>query len=283
MTTHTLTGWSIALLAAAATAFATAHALTQDSVAERWHRYALRLEDELRYQGARWTGGALATAQLQGVALLVAIAALTAAWAPLVPALAAAFGPRLVLRRLRVARTAQLERQLEGFLIALSHALRAAPALGDGLRSSAEVMAPPLADELHVLLREHDLGTPLDRALDSMAQRIHSPVASAALGTLRVARGSGGDFVRTLERSAATLREMARLEGVVRTKTAEGRAQTLVVSALPVPLLYTIDGLSPGLFEPLWTTDAGHVLVAVAITLWIAAIVAARRISQVDI
>jgi tight adherence protein B len=106
---------------------------------------------------------------------------------------------------------------------------------------------------------------------------------SAALSALRIARSAGGDFVHTLERSAATLREMARLEGVVRTKTAEGRAQAVAVSILPPPTLYIIDRLSPEVLEPLWTTDAGHVLLAIAFVIWVVAILAARRISQVDI
>jgi tight adherence protein B len=133
------------------------------------------------------------------------------------------------------------------------------------------------------LLREHDLGTPLDRALENVSARVGSPVVSAALSTLRIARSAGGDFVQTLEQSAAALREMARLEGVVRTKTAEGRAQTVVVSALPLPTLYLIDQLSPTLLEPLWSTDLGHVLMAIALLMWLVAFLAARRITQVDI
>ena len=76
---------------------------------------------------------------------------------------------------------------------------------------------------------------------------------------------------------------MARLEGVVRTKTAEGRAQTIVVSALPFPTLYVINEMSPELLEPLWTTDLGHVLMAVALAIWVVAFLAARPIVHVDI
>jgi tight adherence protein B len=217
------------------------------------------------------------------VTSLIALAALSATIQPVAAALAVALGPSLVLARRRRGRTARLEQQLDGFLIALAHSLRATPVLGDALRSSAEVVAPPLSEELRVLLREHDLGTPLDRALENMAERTESPVVSAALGTLRIARSSGGDFVHTLERSAATLREMARLEGVVRTKTAEGRAQTVVVSALPLPTLLTIDHLSPELLAPLWTTSTGHILVAIAFLMWVVSILAARRVVHVDI
>lgn len=278
-----LLGWLVTLLGAASVVSAAQAMRGSRELARKWRRYVAWLERELRYQGADLKGERLARGQqAAAAALLAASVALPR------PAAAALFvlvtgGPAVFLVRERRRRTERVEAQLDGFLLALAHSLKATPALGDGLRCCADVVAKPLADELRVLLREHELGTPLDRALDNMSERIGSTVASAALSTLRIARSAGGDFVQTLERSAATLREMARLEGVVRTKTAEGRAQTAVVSALPIPTLYVIDRLSPALLEPLWTTDVGHVLLAIALVTWVVAFLAARRITQVDI
>jgi tight adherence protein B len=106
---------------------------------------------------------------------------------------------------------------------------------------------------------------------------------SVALSMLQIASSTGGDFVRTLETSAAALREMARLEGVVRTKTAEGRAQAVVIGLIPIPMLWTIQSLTPDLLVPLWTTDMGHIVLAIALTLWASALLAARWIVHVDI
>jgi len=275
--------WLGAALFGAGVALAVAALHDHPGLVAALRRYTEEIERELRYQGEAWTGERVLRAQRTIGSMLITWAALSATVPPLVCAVVVAYAPRIVLSRRRRVRTERIEQQLDGFLIAVAHSLRATPALGDGLRSSADVIAPPLADELQLLLREHDLGTPLDRAFDSMAQRIRSPVVSAALSTLRVARSTGGDFVHTLERSAATLREMARLEGVVRTKTAEGRAQTVVVSMLPVPTLALIDHMSPKMLVPLWTTDAGHVVIAVAMFIWLISIVAARRIVHVDI
>jgi tight adherence protein B len=275
--------WSGLALFGASAGLGWAACRTSPAFAARSTEHIGQLEHELRYQGARLTGAVVARAQA-GVSLALAAASPYCPQIVVPMALVVvACGPGIVLRRMRVRRTARIEEQLDGFLLGLAHSLRATPALGDGLRCTADIVAPPLADEVHVLLREHELGTPLDRALENMAARIRSPIVSAALSALRIARSAGGDFVHTLERSAATLREMARLEGVVRTKTAEGRAQTVAVSILPLPALYVIDLISPETLEPLWTTDAGHMVLAVAFVIWVMAILAARRISQVDI
>lgn len=276
-------GWIAAVLlgCCAGCAWAALHTSRRARVA--WNAHAARLEAELRYQGAAFTGQQLAWVQTCTCALLLVVAGALGKVLPAVAAAVAGVAPTFVLKRLRLQRTERIEVQLDGFLLALAHALKATPALGDGLRSCADVIDAPLVQELRVLLREHDLGTPLDRGFENMAARVQSPVVSAALSALRIGRAAGGDFVHTLERSAETLREMARLEGVVRTKTAEGRAQTLVVGVLPLPTLYLINRLSPAMMEPLWTSDAGHTLLAIALVMWAVAFVAARRIAQVDI
>ena len=76
---------------------------------------------------------------------------------------------------------------------------------------------------------------------------------------------------------------MARLEGVVRTKTAEGRAQAVLVAVIPAPLLWLLQSMNPNLFDPLWSTTRGHLLVGVAIALWASALLWARRIVAVDV
>jgi tight adherence protein B len=283
MSAYDASGWLAAMLLGGCAASCWAAVALSDGSSSRWHEHVAGLEQQLRYQGSAWTGRRVAELQQALIIVLGVLTAVTATGLPIAGGLLVLAAPSLVLRTRRRHRTERIEQQLDGFLIALAHSLRATPALGDALSSAAEVVAAPLSDELHVLLKEHDLGTPLDVALENMAERVQSPVVGAALSTLQIARSTGGDFVQTLERSAATLREMARLEGVVRTKTAEGRAQTVVVSALPLPTLWLIDRLSPKVLEPLWTTDAGHVLLMIALFIWLVSILAARRIVHVDI
>jgi tight adherence protein B len=86
-----------------------------------------------------------------------------------------------------------------------------------------------------------------------------------------------------LERAAASLRELARLAGVVRTKTAEGRAQTVVIALIPVPLVWGLDRMDPDFLQPVWSTATGHLVLAGAIALWAVALLLARAIVVVDV
>ena len=106
---------------------------------------------------------------------------------------------------------------------------------------------------------------------------------SSALATILVGRQTGGDLPMILEESAATLREMARLEGVVRTKTAEGKSQAYVLGAIPFVLIAAIHWVDPNWLLPLSETTMGYAVISIAATLWGLAIIAARKILAVDI
>ena len=174
----------------------------------------------------------------------------------------------VVARHKRIVR---LEAQVEGWLGALGRALEASPSLGEGLSVSAEMVDTPLRDEIEQTLSEINLGLPLDRALSNMSQRVRSRTLNLALTTLEVGRETGGELPSVLHKAMASLREMTRLEGVLRTKTAEGKMQAMVISGVPFALYLVMQAVDPEFFLPLETTPTGHLLLGIAVVLWLAA------------
>lgn len=193
------------------------------------------------------------------------------------------FLPPWLLQRRMVARRERIEQQLAGWMTALSRSLQAVPSLGEAIEVSASLSEAPLSEELHVLLGEVSFGRPLDDALNRWSARVQSRVLKLSLAILQVGRRTGGRLGEVLETGAASLREMERLEGVLRTKTAEGRIQALVVGVVPFPLCFAIFLMDPGFFIPLYTTGTGYVLSAVAVVFWIGAILSARKILAVQL
>ena len=76
---------------------------------------------------------------------------------------------------------------------------------------------------------------------------------------------------------------MRRLEGVVRTKTAEGKAQLWVIALLPFGMLVGLNVMFPGYFIPLTGSIIGYLLIAGCTTCWVTSIILARKILNVDI
>lgn len=191
--------------------------------------------------------------------------------------------PTMHLDRLLARRATQVEAQIEPWLNAVAGSLRASPSLGEAIASSIALIPAPMAEEVDVLVKEYELGTPLDRALDHLAERVPSKTLAGTTLALKVARKSGGNLPEMLESAAVALRELARLEGVVRTKTAEGKAQAFVIGLVPLPLIVLVQHTDPQFFEPLLATFTGHLVIAAAAALWLVAVVMAHKILQVDV
>lgn len=192
-------------------------------------------------------------------------------------------GPSHFLRSKCKARAEALEAQLDGFLVALTSAMRAAPALGTALASVVPLCPRPIRDEFDWVVKAFRVGTPLDQALMQLADRVPSQSLSAAVNMLCIARRTGGDLANTLETSAASLREMARLEGVVRTKTASGKAQATAIGFLPIPLVAGLRVADENFLAPLLGNLTGHLIITASIVLWMVAIALANWIVAVDI
>lgn len=245
-------------------------------------RYVARLSADLDTLRARVSPRVFVLSQ--GASLVVASFFLLIGMGLLaLPFVVAPLALRWTVSALCRVRTTRIEAQLDGFLLGLSSSLRATPALGEAIEHSLDLMAPPLRDEIELLVREQRLGAPLDEVLERMGKRVGSRTLDAALGTLRIGRALGGDVPGILERSAATLREMARLEGVVRTKTAEGKAQATVLALLPFALCGLLHEMTPGFLAPLFASLLGHVILAGSLTLWVMSLAVAWKVLRVDI
>ncbi|MFO0685742.1 MAG: type II secretion system F family protein [Sandaracinus sp.] len=250
---------------------------------QRFAEYEEHIEKEVRFQLWKTTGKAIARAQL-GVILAIPVVSFLIndpIWLLLL--LPATIAPYFYLQNQHDDRLRKLEDLLDSWLLMLANALKASPSLGEAISNSAKLIRPPFSEEIDLVLKEMKLGTPLDQAVLNMSRRINSRVISSSLATILVGRQTGGDLPNILETSASTLREMARLEGVVRTKTAEGKMQVIVLAVIPFALLGMIHYMDNTWLRPLVETTIGYGIIAVATALWMTALILARRILSVDI
>jgi tight adherence protein B len=98
-----------------------------------------------------------------------------------------------------------------------------------------------------------------------------------------VARETGGDLPKILEESSAALREMGRLEGVLRTKTAEGKAQAYLMGALPFVICGALHFMDPLWLPQLTRSFAGYAVLGIAAALWIASVIVTCKVLAVDL
>jgi tight adherence protein B len=277
---------SVAVLTAGIGLSAWSFITDPDSVFHRgWARYCGSLETKLYRAFIFRPGYPIAFGQC--MALFAVAVVVTLGWARWtycgLTAMVVALAPMAYLTRQLRVRVRMIDVQVEGFLVAVANALKSRPAVGDSIASVLALTPNPLRQELELSVKQMRLGSTVEQTLISMGARIGSKQLDMALSALLIGRQVGGNLPTIMETTAAAMREMDRLEGVVRTKTAEGKAQMWVLTVFPFVLMLGFNAARPGYFDCLSESVWGIVATIAAFACWGGSILVARRILAVDI
>jgi len=191
--------------------------------------------------------------------------------------------PYLIITILYSRRLAKIEEQLPDAMVMLSGSLRSGSSLTTALDGLIQESAPPLAQEFSLLLREIRLGVDIDQALDHMEHRIALEDFRLLISAMRISREVGGNLADTLDKLATTLRSKLVMEGKIRSLTAQGRLQGIVMSLLPLALVAVLMKLQPDSMSMLFTTKLGWSVVAIVVIMQILGFLTIRKITRIDI
>jgi len=201
----------------------------------------------------------------------------------LLAALAGAFVPRVAWIVMKRRRLDKLLVQLPDGLTMMAGALRAGASLQNSIELVVEETPAPLAQEFSLLLREQRLGLALEDSLRGMAQRLNTEDFDLFVSALTIAREVGGNLSETLDRLASSLRAKAVMEGKIRSLTAQGKMQGVIVGCLPLILAGILYVMDPAAMLPLFTTLYGWGVMAVIFVMLILGGVFIKKIVTIDV
>ena len=173
--------------------------------------------------------------------------------------------------------------QLTEALGTMSNALRAGFSMAQAFESVAEADIHPISDEFALLLQQMRVGMSFDDALASMEKRIASDDLALVITSIDIARRTGGNLTEIFDRIAETIRGRMRIERKVRTLTAQGRLQGLVVSLMPLALCIIMTMMKPGLMIPFLTSIAGIACLTAASVMVLAGWLIIRKIVTIKV
>jgi tight adherence protein B len=283
-------GASLKLTSMAAVALAlalTVHSLLSgDTIFSHYYlRYTSNLERSLKLLFLKGSPRRIALVQLLSIALALALGLglrLPPAWYG-IGIVVIAIAPSAYLARCRRQHVRRVESQIDSLIVGLANALKSVPSPAAALTQLVPVLPNPTRLEVERLLKEMRIGSTLEQGLVNMSARLGSRDLDSALSAVLIGLQVGGNLPLVLENTAATIREMNRLEGVVRTKTSEARAQLWVLAVFPFAIALGFNAIDPEYFLPLQATFVGTLVTAVAVLFWVASLLTARKILKVDI
>ncbi len=191
--------------------------------------------------------------------------------------------PRLYVRWLKKRRFSQFEKQLPDALLMVSGAMRAGASLTVAMESMVKEQKPPLAQEFDLLLREQRVGVDFDTALKNMEKRMPIQDFIMVVSGMRISREVGGNLADILETLADTLRMKHQMEGKIKALTAQGKMQGLVMTSLPLFLMFILTHMEPEAMAPLYNTLVGWATLSVIAVMEVIGYVAIQKIVSIDV
>ena len=140
----------------------------------------------------------------------------------------------------------------------LGRALRAGHSMASAIEVVAEQSVDPLASEFAVVFHQQKFGIPFRDALLQLGDRIPSKDLHFLITAILVQKETGGDLTEILDRTTRVIRDRVRIEGEIRTYTAQGRLTGWILGGLPVALLVILNIMTPGYSTVLFHDPIGQ-------------------------
>jgi tight adherence protein B len=173
--------------------------------------------------------------------------------------------PFLFILAKRKKRFRRFERLFPDALDLLTRAVKAGHAFNTGIEMIAQEMPDPVGKEFQITFDEQNFGLPLKQALFNMIDRI--PLLDLKFFTTAVLmqKETGGNLAEILMNLSHLIRERFKIQGEIRTYSAQGRLTGYILTCIPLAMGFTISFLNWNYIKPLLFTQTGHYMLAIAV------------------
>lgn len=200
-----------------------------------------------------------------------------------VGAVLALMAPRGLLHVLRRRRLARFNQQLVDSLIGMSSALKAGFSILQAFETVVKQNENPISQEFSLFLQQVRVGVRFEEALRNMEGRVGSEDLILMNQAIEIARQTGGNLTEVFEKIAATIRERMRIQRRIRSLTAQGRLQGVVVGLMPLALLFLMSLVDPNMMQAFFASRLGIGLIIAAGLLVTAGALMIRRIVDIRV
>jgi len=247
----------------------------------------VKLQEMLEQAGMKWS-----TQRLVNTCLIGAVAAWAVAWillpAPMqkVSYIIAVIGgalPLLFVMRKRTLRLRRFEELFPESLEFVARSMRAGHAFSVSLEMIHREFQEPLAGEFRRTFEEHNLGLPLDMALQKLAKRIPSLDVHFFVSAVLLQKRTGGNLAEILDKLAYVIRERFKLRGRIRAISAHGRMTGTALTCIPIAVGILMFYTNPDYVKFFFLDDVGNIMLGAAITLQLIGYAVIQQIVKIEV
>lgn len=245
-----------------------------------------KIQEFLEQAGLRW-----APARLVHLCLVSFAAGTTVAWLMLpIPhvlsimvGLAAGSGPVIYVWWKRRARLKRFEELFPETLEFISRSMRAGHAFSVSLEMIHREFQEPISGEFRRTFEEHNLGLPIEVALQKLAKRVPSLDVHFFVSAVLLQKRTGGNLAEILDKLAYVIRERFKLRGRIRAVSAHGRMTATALSAIPIVVALLMFYTNPDYVKFFFTDDTGNIMLGGAVILQLIGYAIMKKIVNIEV
>lgn len=199
------------------------------------------------------------------------------------PALVSGALPLLYVVRKRKQRLFKFEEQFPESLEFVARSMRAGHAFSVSLEMLHREFQEPLAGEFRRTFEEHNLGLPLDVALQKMAVRVPSLDVHFFVSAVLLQKRTGGNLAEILDKLAYVIRERFKLRGKIRAISAHGRMTGMALSSIPAAVAAIMFVVNPDYVVFFVKDEIGQIMALAGIGLQILGYAIISKIVNIEV
>lgn len=169
--------------------------------------------------------------------------------------------------RKKTSRLRKFEELFPDSLEFIARSLRAGHAFSASLEMIHREFQEPLAGEFRRTFEEHNLGLPLDVALQKLAVRVPSLDVHFFVSAVLLQKRTGGNLSEILDKLAYIIRERFKLRGRIRAISAHGRMTGMALTLIPVGVGLLMFVVNPDYVRFFFMDEVGNYMLGGAIAL----------------
>jgi tight adherence protein B len=179
------------------------------------------------------------------------------------PYLAAAIGGVALILHipiLKLKRSMRIDKfvtQLAEFLVLITNSLRSGQTFLQGVDIASKDSPNPIGMEFRMLLKETNLGVPVETAFSNMLLRVPSEDLKIVMSAFSIQRNVGGNLADIMDQVAAMIRQRIAIQGQIKVLTTQGKLSGAIVGLLPFGLGTVISLINYEYMSKLWTPRPG--------------------------
>ena len=213
---------------------------------------SLELSRLIKQAGQKWQVNVvlMASADMALLGWWIASLAISSFGLSIIIGLAIGAAPYIYLYVTREIRFARFDATLPEAVDLMARGLRAGHAVTAVLEMVGNEVADPVGTEFRAMHEEQALGLPLREAMINLVDRMPRDDVRFLATAILLQKETGGNLAQILDKTAAVMRERARLRGQLRIYTAQGRITGWILCTAPFAMFGLISLVNKNYEKP---------------------------------